>query len=103
MKNLKEILMVILMLEILQLQKSYYEVLGVSWNFDQKTLKKNYRKLVKQYHPDNNPGKEKFANKKFIEIQQAYETLRDDKKRKLYDMGGADAVSQEEQARNSGQ
>lgn len=62
-------------------------------NFDQKTLKQRYWKLVKQYHPDNNPGKEKFANKKFIEIQQAYETLRDDKKRKLYDMGGADAVN----------
>ena len=48
------------------------------------TIKKNYRKLAKQYHPDKNKGN-KIAQDKFIEITNAYEILSDDKKRKEYD------------------
>lgn len=59
------------------LKQDYYQILGVPRNFDAKQLKTQYRKLAKKYHPDNNHGKEKFANKKFIEIQNAYETLKD--------------------------
>lgn len=86
-------LLAILLSEVL-LKQNHYDVLGVPKNFDAKQLKTQYRKLAKKYHPDNNPGKEKFANKKFIEIQNAYETLKDPEKRRLYDMGGEEAVNQ---------
>lgn len=65
-------------------------------NFDQATLKKQYRKLAKKFHPDNNPGRENYANKMFIQVQKAYETLKDPKKKQIYDMGGEDAVNKNE-------
>lgn len=62
--------------------KNYYEILGVSENATQEDIKKTYKKLSKQYHPDVNPeGEEKFK-----EISEAYDTLGDDKKRGDYDM-----------------
>ncbi|HEY8420487.1 MAG TPA: molecular chaperone DnaJ [Thermoclostridium sp.] len=68
-------------------KRDYYEVLGVSRNADETELKKAYRKLAKQYHPDMNPN-DKEAEAKFKEINEAYAVLSDPQKRKQYDMYG---------------
>lgn len=68
--------------------KDYYQVLGVTKDADTEHVKKAYRKLAMQYHPDRNPGKEKWANEKFKEINEAYAVLGDPEKRKQYDKFG---------------
>jgi len=68
--------------------KDYYGILGVSRNASDREIKKAYRKLAMQYHPDRNPGKEKWANEKFKEINEAYGVLGDPQKRKQYDQFG---------------
>jgi len=62
----------------------FYKILGVEKNANKDELKKAYRKLAVQYHPDKNPtGEEQFKK-----ISEAYQVLSDDKKRMLYDRGG---------------
>lgn len=68
--------------------KDYYSVLGVPRNADEKEIKKAYRRLARKYHPDLNPGN-KEAERKFKEINEAYEVLSDPEKRKRYDELGA--------------
>lgn len=65
----------------------YYKVLGVDKNADEKTIKKAYRKLARQYHPDVNPG-DKEAEQKFKQINEAHAVLSDPEKRKKYDKYG---------------
>lgn len=67
-------------------KRDYYEVLGVSKTADEKDIKKAYRKLAMKYHPDVN--KEPDAEEKFKEINEAYEVLSDESKRKAYDTYG---------------
>jgi len=69
-------------------KKDYYKILGVSRDADQKAIKKAYRSLAMKYHPDRNPGKEKEANEKFKEINEAYAALGDPEKRRQYDQFG---------------
>lgn len=69
--------------------KDYYKILGVPKNATAEDIKKAYRKLAKQYHPDKNPG-DKTAEAKFKEITEANEVLSDPEKRKYYDQLGAD-------------
>ena len=54
-------------------KKDYYEVLGINKNATDEELKKAYRKLAKQYHPDANPDNKEEAEKKFKEVNEAYE------------------------------
>jgi curved DNA-binding protein len=68
--------------------KDYYGILDVSRNASDAEIKKAYRKLAMQYHPDRNPGKEKWANEKFKEINEAYGVLGDPQKRRQYDQFG---------------
>jgi len=68
--------------------KDYYMILGVPTNASDGEIKKAYRKLAMQYHPDRNPGKEEWANEKFKEINEAYGALGDPQKRKQYDQFG---------------
>ncbi|SDD29465.1 molecular chaperone DnaJ [Kordiimonas lacus] len=65
----------------------YYELLGVSKDVDEKALKSAFRKAAMQYHPDRNPG-DAEAEKKFKEIGEAYEVLKDPEKRAAYDRYG---------------
>src|SRR3712207_9517374 len=67
--------------------RDYYEVLGVGRGSSPEEIKKAYRKLAREYHPDRNPD-DTAAEKRFKEIQQAYDTLSDPERRKQYDAGG---------------
>lgn len=68
-------------------KRDYYEVLGVSKDADEATLKKAYRQVAKKYHPDMNPG-DAEAEKKFKEASEAYAVLSDPEKRRQYDQFG---------------
>jgi len=72
--------------------KDYYKILGVSRNASDDEIRKAYRKLAKQYHPDFNPN-DKQAEERFKEINEAYEVLSDKKKRSYYDRVGSDYSS----------
>ena len=69
----------------------YYDILGVQKGCSDEELKKAYRKLAKQYHPDLNPG-DKSAEQKFKDVNEAYSVLSDADKRRKYDQFGKGAV-----------
>src|SRR5690606_23102677 len=66
----------------------FYKVLGVDRKADEKEIKRAYRKLARQYHPDANAGKDSEA--RFKQISEAYQVLSDSEKRGLYDQFGED-------------
>ena len=68
--------------------ESFYDVLGVKKNADAAEIKKAYRKLARQYHPDANQG-DKAAEERFKQVQNAYDALSDPEKRKAYDRFGS--------------
>ena len=68
--------------------KDYYQILGVSRNASADDIRKAYRKLAMQYHPDRNPG-DKQAEERFKEINEAYQVLNDSQKRAHYDRVGS--------------
>jgi molecular chaperone DnaJ len=72
-------------------KRDYYEILGVSKNATKDDLKKAYRKLAMQYHPDRNPD-DKASEEKFKEAAEAYEVLNDDNKRTQYDRFGHEGM-----------
>jgi molecular chaperone DnaJ len=69
-------------------KRDYYEVLGVSKGAQENEIKKAYRKLARQYHPDTNPDNPESAEAKFKEATEAYEVLSDQEKRARYDQFG---------------
>ena len=68
-------------------QKDYYAALGVDRKAKAEEIRKAYRRLARKHHPDVNPGN-KQAEEKFKNIQEAYDVLGDEKKRKIYDKFG---------------
>ena len=70
----------------------YYQILGVPKTATADEIKKAYRKLAVKWHPDRNPDNKELADKKFKEIGEAYSTLSDPEKRKLYDQFGEAGV-----------
>src|SRR5437870_2651307 len=68
-------------------KQDFYDILGVSKSADADELKRAYRKLAMQYHPDRNPG-DKSSEHKFKELNEAYDVLKDDQKRAAYDRFG---------------
>ena len=72
-------------------KRDYYEVLGVERGADKEEIKKAYRKLAMEYHPDRNPG-DHDAEEKFKEAAEAYEVLNDPQRREQYDRFGFDGL-----------
>ncbi|QTA37880.1 molecular chaperone DnaJ [Thermosipho ferrireducens] len=69
-------------------KKDYYEILGVSRSATDEEIRRAYKKLIKQWHPDRHHENKKVAEQKFKEIQEAYEVLSDPEKRAMYDRYG---------------
>ena len=63
----------------------YYDILGINKSATPQEIKKAYRKLARQLHPDKHPGEEQKYHEKFQELQAAYEVLSNPEKKKLYD------------------
>jgi len=74
-------------------KRDYYEVLSVSRTADDAELKKSYRRLAMEFHPDRRPG-DQAAEDKFKEAAEAYGVLSDPEKRKLYDRFGHQGPAQ---------
>jgi molecular chaperone DnaJ len=72
-------------------ERDYYEILDVGKNASEEEIKRSYRKLAMQYHPDRNPGDMK-AEERFKEASEAYEVLRDPEKREIYDRFGHEGL-----------
>ena len=73
-------------------KRDYYDILGVDKSADAQAIKKAYRKLAMKYHPDRNPDN-KEAEEKFKEVNEAYEVLSDENKRRTYDQFGHQGVN----------
>jgi len=73
-------------------KRDYYEILGVSKDADERTIKKAYRKLARKHHPDASDESPEIAEEKFKEVSEAYEVLADSEKRSRYDRFGHDGV-----------
>jgi molecular chaperone DnaJ len=81
-------------------KRDYYETLGIAKGASAEDLKKAYRKLAMQFHPDRNPG-DSSAEEKFREVNEAYDILKDEQKRAAYDRFGHAAFEQGRQGGNA--
>ena len=78
-------------------RRDFYGILGVGKRASTNEIKKAYRRLAKEMHPDKNQG-DPDANNKFQDLGAAYETLSDPEKRKIYDRGGEEAIAKDERS-----
>ncbi|MEK6911357.1 MAG: DnaJ domain-containing protein, partial [Candidatus Thermoplasmatota archaeon] len=76
-------------------KRDYYEVLEVARAASKDEIKRAYRRLAKQYHPDMAKGDKKEAEERFKELSEAYEVLVDEEKRKLYNAYGHEGLRQQ--------
>ena len=81
--------------------KEFYTRLGVTENATKEEIKKAYKKLARKYHPDLNPNN-KESEAKFKKIAEAYDTLENEEKRKIYDQGGEQHFGQGESSSRQG-
>ncbi|THD25381.1 DnaJ (Hsp40) subfamily B member 9 [Fasciola hepatica] len=89
----RTILALLTVWSVVESKRDYYDVLGVSKTANIQEIRRAYRKLAKLYHPDKNKGPN--ATEKFVEINEAYEVLSDEGKRKRYDEFGFDGPKQQ--------
>eukprot|EP00121_Abeoforma_whisleri_P006117 Awhi_evm1s5555 len=72
--------------------KNYYDILGIKKDAVEKEIKQAYRKKALQFHPDKNQDNKEEAEKKFKDINEAFEVLKDPEKRKIYDTYGVEGL-----------
>ena len=70
----------------------YYKILGIEQDADSESIKKDYKKLAKKFHPDLNPDDVESSEEKFKQINEAYHVLIDDSEREKYDQFGSEYV-----------
>ncbi|CAD8120784.1 unnamed protein product [Paramecium sonneborni] len=98
---MKFVLLSILLLLVLA-GEDYYQLLGLKKGASDAEIKKAFKKQSLKYHPDKNKGNEEKAQKQFQKIVNAYETLKDPEKRKIYDQYGEEGVNKHEQQQQQG-
>eukprot|EP00359_Climacostomum_virens_P009695 CAMPEP_0204916780 /NCGR_PEP_ID=MMETSP1397-20131031/14513_1 /ASSEMBLY_ACC=CAM_ASM_000891 /TAXON_ID=49980 /ORGANISM="Climacostomum Climacostomum virens, Strain Stock W-24" /LENGTH=487 /DNA_ID=CAMNT_0052089415 /DNA_START=173 /DNA_END=1633 /DNA_ORIENTATION=+ len=91
---MSKVLVGLLMLVLALAGEDYYKILGVPRNAEQAAIKKAFKKLSLKYHPDKNTDNPKAAEQMFMKIANAYDTLSDPEKRKIYDQYGEEGVKQ---------
>lgn len=82
-------------------RRDFYKILGVSRDATTSQIKKAYRKLAVKYHPDKNPDDDD-AITKFHDINEAYEVLQDDEKRKIFDQHGEEGIKNHDKNQGGG-
>jgi DnaJ-class molecular chaperone len=82
--------------------KDYYNILGVQKTASDAEIKTAYRELAKKWHPDKNPNNRDEATTKFNELSEAFNVLKDQQKREIYDKFGAEGVEEQEHMANAG-
>ncbi|CAK62968.1 unnamed protein product (macronuclear) [Paramecium tetraurelia] len=98
---MKVVLLAIFLLLVLA-GEDYYQLLGLKKGASDAEIKKAFKKQSLKYHPDKNKGNEEKAQKQFQKIVNAYETLKDSEKRKIYDQYGEEGVNKHEQQQQQG-
>ena len=88
-------LQILIVVLFLFFRRDFYKILGVKKNANTNTIKKAYRKLAKELHPDRNTD-DPNANEKFQDLSAAYEVLSDEEKRKVFDKGGEELLKKQE-------
>ncbi|KAL4918137.1 hypothetical protein BDW62DRAFT_68368 [Aspergillus aurantiobrunneus] len=91
----------VLLVQLVLAAEDYYKILGLDKSASEKDIKRAYRTLSKQFHPDKNPGDDS-AREKFVEIAEAYEVLSTPNTRKIYDQYGHEGVEQHRQGGQAG-
>jgi len=84
-------------------EQDYYKTLGVERNANDNQIKKAFKKLSIKYHPDKNKDRKDWAKEQFVKIANAYETLSDPDKRRIYDQGGEQGLKDHWQREQQGQ